>query len=203
MGSGVVGSATSRRFFHRWATATDIPVISAIMDAAISELQRNYLTAVQITASRELMGLDTRLIDDGTYLVIESVRESGCESGEETGRQDVGEIVGCGGWSKRKTLFGGNHTSGRDATLLDPARDAAPVRAMYTRPDWTRQGIGRLIVELCETAAREAGFSRTQLMATLSGEPLYLACGYRPKERLDVGTSRGITVPLIRMEKAL
>lgn len=200
MGSGVIGlatsvmgSATSRRFLHRWASVADIPVISAIMDAAISELQRDYLTTVQIAASRELMGLDTRLIDDRTYLVIE------IEAVGETSR----EIVGCGGWSKRKTLFGGNHTSGRDAALLDPARDAAPVRAMYTRPDWTRQGIGRLIIELCETAAREAGFSRTQLMATLSGEPLYLACGYRPRERLDVDTSAGITVPMIRMEKAI
>lgn len=179
-------------FSHRWATDNDIPAITAIMNAAIAELQRGFLTPCQIAASQELMGLDTQLIDDGTYLVIEA---ASADSGTE--------IVGCGGWSRRRTLFGGNHTAGRDASLLDPASDAAPVRAMYTRPDWTRRGIGRLVIELCEAAARTAGFSRTQLMATLSGEPLYLACGYRPMERIEVPTAKEITVPLIRMEKSI
>lgn len=182
-------TTTNAQFSHRWATAADIPAITAIMDVAIAELQRGFLTPEQIIASHELMGLDTQLIDDRTYLVIEVAGESDSE------------IVGCGGWSRRKTLFGGNHTGGRDASLLDPAKDAAPVRAMYTLPDWTRRGIGRLIIELCENAARAAGFSRTRLMATLSGEPLYLACGYRPTERVEVPTAKDITVPLIRMEK--
>ncbi len=183
---------TKPQFSHRWATDADIPAITAIMNAAIAELQQGFLTPPQIAASQELMGLDTQLIDDRTYLVIEA-------AGNAASR----EIVGCGGWSRRKTLFGGNHTGGRDASFLDPASDAAPVRAMYTRPDWTRRGIGRLIIELCEAAAREVGFSRTRLMATLSGEPLYLACGYRPVERVEVPTAQDITVPLIRMEKSI
>lgn len=167
------------QFSHRWATEADIPVIQEIMDAAITELQRGFLTPEQIAASNELMGLDTQLIDDGSYLVISAGSGAG------------GEVVGCGGWSKRKTLFGGNHTGGRDEGFLDPASDAAPVRAMYTRPSWVRRGIGRVIIALCEAAAREAGFKRTQLMATLSGEPLYLACGYKEVERREFPTTTG------------
>ncbi len=132
------------------------------------------------------MGLDTRLIDDGTYFVIE------CGP----------EIVGCGGWSRRTTLFGANHTSGRDDALLDPSTDAARVRAMYTHPKWARRGIGRMILTICENAAQLEGFKRYQLMATLSGEPLYKACGYKAVKREDVPTSNGISVPLILMEKS-
>ena len=132
------------------------------------------------------MGLDTQLIEDGTYFVIF--------------RQ--GKLAGCGGWSKRATLYGSNQTPGRNAALLDPAKDPARIRAMYTHPAHLRQGVGRLIMTLCEEAARNAGFRAMELMATMSGKPLYEACGYKPVEAIfdDRG---GAPVPLMRMRKIL
>ncbi len=164
--------------------ASDVPALIAVMDAAISELQRSFLDDAQIASSRAIMGIDTQLIDDGTYFVVES----------------GGEIAGCGGWSRRATLYGGNQTPGRDAKLLDPAVDPARVRAMYTRPAFARRGVGRLVLSLCEEAAAAEGFTRLELMATLSGEPLYTAYGFRPIERLEDATG-GAPVPIVRMEK--
>ncbi|HEY1797427.1 MAG TPA: GNAT family N-acetyltransferase [Stellaceae bacterium] len=156
------------------------------MDAAIGELQVGFLTPEQIVASRTVMGLDTQLLRDGTYFAVE----------------EDGVLAGCGGWSRRATLFGGNHTPGRDPGLLDPAVDAARVRAMYTAPGFTRRGVGRLILSLCESAAAAEGFRRVELAATLSGEPLYLASGYHPIAPFSVDVE-GTKVPLIRMEKGL
>jgi GNAT superfamily N-acetyltransferase len=156
------------------------------METAIAELQRPYLDERQIAASRAIMGLDTQLVEDGTYFVVEA----------------GGELAGCGGWSRRATLYGGDRSPGRDAALLDPARDAARVRAMYTHPRHARRGVGRLILSLCEAAARSAGFARVELMATLSGEPLYRSCGYEERERV-VDDRGGAPVPLVRMTKAL
>jgi len=173
-------------FTHRRATEADIPTLRALMDAAIGELQRGFLTPEQIAASRMVMGLDTQLIADGTYFAVEA----------------SGRLAGCGGWSRRATLFGGNHTAGRDPALLDPGTDAARIRAMYTSPDFTRRGVGRLILSLCEAAAAAEGFRRAELAATLSGEPLYLACGYHPIEPFAVEAD-GVKVPLIRMGKPL
>lgn len=174
-------------FTHRQATEADIPALTEIMHASIAKLQNDFLTPEQVKASFELMGMDTQLIADGTYYVIE------CE----------GAFVGCGGWSRRATLYGANHTKGRDARLLDPKTAPARIRAMYTHPNWARKGIGRLIMDLCESKAREEGFQTCQLMATLSGEPLYRVCGYTPVVYEDVETSSGVTVPLIKMEKPL
>ena len=170
----------------RVATLDDLPALTAIADAAIAELQRGYLDEAQIESSRAIMGIDTQLIDDGTYFVVES----------------DGDIAGCGGWSRRATLYGGNQTPGRDSKLLDPAVDPARVRAMYTHPAYARQGVGRLILSLCEAAAASEGFTRLELMSTLSGEPLYTAYGFRPLERLLDDTG-GAPVPIIRMEKAI
>lgn len=164
----------------------DLPALTALMEAAIAEMQRAFLDAAQIAASRAIMGLDTQLVDDGTYFVVE---------------QD-GIAAGCGGWSRRATLYGGDRTPGRDAALLDPAADPARVRAMYTHPRFARRGVGRLIIGLCEAAARAEGFAKVELMATLAGEPLYRACGYTPVERLVDGRG-GVDVPLVRMAKAL
>ena len=172
-------------FLYRPATAADIPVMVAIMEAAISSLMDDFLTPEQVEASFEVMGLDTQLVEDGTYYVI--------LEGEQ--------IVGCGGWSNRATLYGNNQTKGRDARLLDPARDAARIRAMYTHPDHVRRGVGRMVMELCEEKAQESGFSRCELMATLAGEPLYRACGYKVVEHEEAAASNGATVPLILMEK--
>jgi GNAT superfamily N-acetyltransferase len=171
---------------HRVARRDDVDALRALMDASIAELQKGFLDPAQIAASRAIMGLDTQLIDDGTYFVVE------CD----------GEIAGCGGWSRRATLYGGDHSTARDASLLDPTTDAARVRAMYTHPSHTRKGIGKLILSLCEDAARAEGYRATQLMATMSGVPLYTACGYAPQERI-MDDRGGVPVPLVRMTKRL
>ena len=171
---------------HRLARREDIPALRALMEAAIAELQKPFLDAHQISASRAIMGLDTQLIDDRTYFVIER----------------GGELAGCGGWSRRATLYGGDQTPGRDAALLDPAADAARVRAMYTDPRHARRGVGRLILSLCEDAARSEGFGRVELAATLAGVPLYRACGYQADESI-LDDRGGAAVPLVRMSKRL
>lgn len=174
-------------FTHRPAVAADIAAIRPLMDASIGELLKPYLDADGVAASFDVMGLDTQLIADGTYHVVEA----------------DGVVVGCGGWSRRSTLFGGDHTAGRDAALLDPAVEPARVRAMYTHPAWTRRGIGRLILDICEGEAAGEGFAACELAATLAGEPLYRACGYVEVERFSADTSTGVAVPLIRMRKAI
>jgi len=156
------------------------------MEVSIRELQRPFLSEDQIASSRQIMGLDTQLIDDGTYFIVE----------------EVGTIAGCGGWSRRATLYGGDATGGRDAALLDPSRDAARVRAMYTHPRFARRGVGRLILALCEQAARAEGFRSMELMATLSGEPLYRACGFQEMARV-ADVRGGASVPLLKMRKDL
>jgi GNAT superfamily N-acetyltransferase len=116
--------------------------------------------------------------------------------------EQEGALAGCGGWSRRATLYGGDRSPGRNAALLDPAKDAARVRGMYTHPDFTRRGVGRLILSLCEDAARKEGFTRVELMATMAGTPLYRACGYQVIE-LVTDDRGGVPVPLLRMLKAL
>lgn len=171
-------------FASRLAVLEDVAALTVLMDRAIAELQRAFLDEAQIASSRAIMGIDTQLIDDGTYFVVES----------------GADVAGCGGWSRRATLYGGNHTPGRDSQLLDPSVDPARVRAMYTNPAYARRGVGRLILSLCEAAAAAEGFTRLELMSTLSGEPLYTAYGFRPLERLE-DSAGGVPVPLLRMEK--
>ena len=192
---------------HRLAVDADLPALTALMDAAIGELQRGFLTAAQIEASRLIMGLDTQLIADGTYFVVEEAGEDSLPVGRpdaEPASNSAGRprVAGCGGWSRRATLYGGDHSPGRDAALLDPATDAARVRAMYTHPAFARRGVGRLILSLCEAAARAEGFGRVELAGTLSGRPLYEACGYRVIEPFEDARG-GAPVPLLRMGKAL
>ena len=178
---------TPHTLTHRLALTSDIPTLKSLMAESIRELLKDFLPLPAIEASFEVMGLDTRLIDDGTYFVVE------CD----------GAIAGCGGWSRRNTLFGGDHTAARNDALLDPKTDAARVRAMYTSPCFARRGVGRLVLSLCERAASSEGFTRAELAATLAGEPLYRACGYREIERFEAPTSKGIRIPLIRMGKAI
>lgn len=148
---------------HRIATQDDIPTISVLMERAIESLQRGFLSPEEIAASRSSMGLDTQLIADGTYFLVEA----------------DGRLAGCGGWSRRATLYGGSHSAAlRDDRLLDPSREPARVRAMYTDPAFVRRGIGRLILSLAEDAARAAGFARgadgdAGGRATVSGERLH------------------------------
>ena len=112
-------------------------------------------------------------------------------------------MVGCGGWGKRRTLYGGDHTAGRDDTLSDPSVDAARIRAMYTHPDWTRRGIGRLLLELGENAARDAGFRTIELGSTIPGEPFYLASGFTEVSRDVFEGANGAVNVVIRMTKEL
>lgn len=171
---------------HRIATPDDAPALAGVMEAAIAELQKGFLDPAQIESSRMIMGLDRQLLVDGTYFMVEA----------------DGKIAGCGGWSRRATLYGGDHTPGRDAALLDPATEPARVRAMYTHPDFARRGVGRLILDLCEAAARAEGFRRVELMATLSGRALYSQCGYEDIEAIEDARG-GAAVPLVRMGKAI
>jgi GNAT superfamily N-acetyltransferase len=176
---------THEIFTHRLAQRDDLDLLKALMDAAISENQKTFLNESQIASSRAIMGLDTQLVDDGTYFIVEA----------------DGQLAGCGGWSRRATMYGGDQTPGRSAALLDPSKDAARIRAMYTHPNHTRKGIGRLIISLCEEAAKAEGFTKMELVATLSGEPLYRDCGFESYEEI-VDDRGGAGVPLLRMRKS-
>lgn len=165
----------------------ELAELRALMAASIRQLVGAYLDAARVEASHEIMGIDTQLIEDGTYFVVE------CE----------GRIAGCGGWSRRATMFGGDHSVGRDARPLDPATEPARVRAMYTHPDFARRGVGRLVLSLCEAAAAGEGFRSLELVATVAGEPLYLAYGFSILERIEVPTSKAVTVPCALMAKSI
>ncbi|MDQ2869423.1 MAG: GNAT family N-acetyltransferase [Acidobacteriota bacterium] len=139
------------------------------------------------SALTHIFGVDTRLIEDGTYFVIE----------------EEGRPVACGGWSRRRTLYGGDQSAGRSDEWLDPAADPARIRAFFVHPDRARRGYGRLLLEFCEAAARAEGFESMELMATLSGVPLYERCGYTRVESVEVELPDGVLFPLIRMSKTL
>ncbi len=173
---------------HRLAAEADLPALKALMHRSIGELQRSFLSEAEIAASYGVMGLDTQLVADRTYFAVDA----------------DGVLAGCGGWSRRATLYGGDHTTAvRNPALLDPAKDAARVRAMYTDPAFARRGVGRLILSLCEAAAAAEGFTRVQLAATLAGVPLYRACGYAEVERMAGGPVNGVLVPLVLMGKGI
>lgn len=171
---------------YRIAQPQDRAALREVMKASINHLQKPFLSEAQIKASWLFMGIDTQLIEDQSYFVIE------CD----------GQIAGCGGWSYRETLYGGDSAPGRNTALLDPLRQAAKIRAMYTHPKFTRRGVGRLILSLCEDAAQKAGFKRAEMMATMAGVPLYKACGYEIIEHFEE-TRGAVPVPLIRMGKSL
>lgn len=170
----------------RLATEADLPALKPLMDQAIGDLLKPFLSQEQVEASRAIMGIDTQLIADRTYFVVEI----------------DGEVAGCGGWSRRATLYGGDHTPGREPALLDPKTEAARVRAMYTNPAFTRRGVGRAVLDAAEAAARAEGFSAVELAATMGGLPLYRACGYRDVEAFEDDRG-GVAVPLVRMRKTL
>lgn len=170
----------------RLANVSDIFEIEHLMNLSINRLQSGYLSPRQIRASHAAMGLDTQLIEDKTYF---------CVFDGET-------LVGCGGWSFRATLYGGNHTAGRSARRLDPATERARIRAMYTHPDHTKRGIGRVILEASEAAASSAGFHKLEMAATLAGEPFYLKCGYEVESRW-VDQNGEVDIPLLTMVKSI
>jgi N-acetylglutamate synthase-like GNAT family acetyltransferase len=172
----------------RRATTDDVPQLKVLIDASVRGLQAADYTATEIDrALATVYGVDTQLIADGTYWLVEA----------------DGEIVGCGGWSKRKTLFGGDQYAGREDSLLDPRRDAAKIRAFFVHPNWARRGVGTRILDACESAAQDAGFSRFEMGATLTGVPFYAARGYVAGERFTAPLPGGESLAIVRMEKAV
>ena len=171
----------------RLATPADVGALEDLIERSTRVLQVPFLSPEQLAASLEVMTLDMQLIDDGTYFVAE----------------EDGIVVGCGGWTCRRGFVTGQRLTHPDGELLVPQRDPARVRAMYSHPDHARNGIGRLVLKACENAAREAGFTKGELLATLAGEPLYLAGGWRATARTVVATPSGVDVPAVRMTKQL
>ena len=179
----------------RTATTADVPRLREVIEASVRGLQADDYTPAQMDgALKSVYGVDSQLIADGTYLVAE-VLDSNQDSPTNP------EIVGCGGWSKRKTLYGGDQFAAREDSLLDPAGDAARIRAFFVHPKWARRGIGSRILEACEKAAREAGFTRLEMGATLSGVAFYQAKGYAALENLEAPLGNGETLSIVRMAK--
>jgi GNAT superfamily N-acetyltransferase len=172
----------------RQAVLADIPALRVLIDVSVRGLQTADYTPAEIEgALQSVYGVDSRLIADGTYFVVEA--------------ESV--IVGCGGWSKRKTLFGGDRWSGREDALLNPQQDAAKIRAFFVHPRWVRHGIGSVILEACEKAAAIAGFTRFEMGATLTGVPLYSARGYVALENIEAPLANGESLTVVRMEKRM
>ena len=176
----------------RPAGREDTVALQRLIEASARGLQAGDYSAAQIEAAvSQVFGVDTTLIDDGTYFAAEIPAEG----------TRPANLVGCGGWSRRKTLFGGDQWHGHDEVLLDPARDAAKIRAFFVHPSWARRGVGTLILNACETAALAAGFRRLEMAATLTGVKFYEARGYEQRARFDVQLGNGRCIEVIRMEK--
>jgi GNAT superfamily N-acetyltransferase len=175
----------------RLAESRDVPSLRELIKASVRGLQSEDYSAAQLeNALRTVYGVDTQLISDGTYFAAE-ITES----------PEPPLLVACGGWSKRKTLYGGDQFAAREDSLLDPATDAAKIRAFFVHPAWARRGIGGMILKACEEAAVAAGFRRLEMGATLTGVPFYRANGYRELETTEVPLADGLTLPIVRMGK--
>jgi GNAT superfamily N-acetyltransferase len=175
----------------RLATPDDISEIEKLIEVSVRVLQRGeYSEAQREGALGTVFGVDTQLIADRTYYLAVARGIDGRET-----------LVGCGGWSKRKTLFGSDHGPNRTSELLDPKKDGAKIRAFFVHPEWARRGIGTLILNACEEAASKAGFRRFEMGATLTGVPMYAARGYREVERMVVPLKNGESLPVVRMAK--
>jgi N-acetylglutamate synthase-like GNAT family acetyltransferase len=173
-------------FQLRTATRADIPALHELIAASVRQLMTWAYSRSQLEAALGTwLGVDTQLVDDGTYFIAE------CE----------GVMVGCGGWSKRKTPYGSDQRPGREDTLLDPRTEAAKIRAFFVHPEWARRGIGSMILRECERAALAAGFTQFEMGATLSGVPLYEKYGYVAMEKVELPLANGETLPIVRMAK--
>jgi GNAT superfamily N-acetyltransferase len=172
----------------RTATLDDVPALHELIEQSVRRLQANDYTPAQIEgALGHALGLDTQLVQDGTYFIAEM----------------AGAFAGCGGWSYRRTLFGSDGGPDRANALLDPAVDAAKIRAIFVHPDWSRRGIGTAILKHCEDAAVAAGFHRFEMGSTLTGVPLYSLKGYIARERIDIPLPNGEVLPVVKMTKEL
>ena len=176
-------------FRLRLAKMEDVPELRALIEASVRGLQAGDYTAEQIEESlRSVYGVDTQLIADGTYYAVEAPN---------------GGLAGCGGWSRRRTLYGGDQFAAREDSLLDPEREAAKIRAFFVHPQWARRGVAGIILAACESAAWNAGFTRLEMGATLTGVPFYNSKGYREIEALEAPMTGGISLPIVRMAKQL
>lgn len=182
---------TTPKILIRKAIPADVPRLREVIEASVRGLQSGDYSPAQIEgALRTVYGVDSQLIADGTYFVA-----------AVSDLPNQHEIVACGGWSKRKTLYGGDQFAAREDSLLDPAHDAAKIRAFFVHPDWARRGIGGMILEACEQAAKSAGFTRLEMGATLSGVAFYAAKGYTALENLEAPLGNGEALPIVRMAK--
>jgi len=185
----------------RLAVPEDVPVLRGLIEASVRGLQTQDYTPAQIEgALKTVFGVDSQLIADGTYIVAEAESGPGDRAGAANAPAGL-MIVGCGGWSKRKTLYGSDHWTGREDALLDPLRDAAKIRAFFIHPDWARRGVGSMILKACEDAARSAGFTRYEMGATLTGAKLFGAKGYVAVKPISIPLMNGESLPVIHMEK--
>ena len=172
----------------RLASFEDVPALQQLIAESVRRLSRDYYTGRQIeSAIKYIFGVDSQLLLDRTYYVIEEDKV----------------IIACGGWSKRKTLYGGDQHKDKADPLLDPEKDAARIRAFFVHPEWARKGLGRHILQLCEKAAMKNGFTQMALGATLSGVPLYRAMGYTEIDRTDEIMPDNEVMPIIKMKKNL
>lgn len=195
--------STATNISIRKAIPSDVPFLRELIDASVRGLQAQDYTPTQIdSALITVFGVDSQLVADGTYFV--AVAETADNKHELLPHSSSAKvIVGCGGWSKRKTLYGSDHWTGREDELLDPQVDAAKIRAFFIHPDWARLGIGSSILKTCEDAAAEAGFTRCEMGATLTGVKLFGAKGYTAIENILVPLKNGEGLPVVRMSKQL
>jgi len=185
----------------RLAVPEDVPVLRELIDASVRGLQTQDYTPAQIEgALKTVFGVDSQLITDGTYIVARAEPTAIERTGAKHAQPEL-MIVGCGGWSKRKTLYGSDHWTGREDALLDPLRDAAKIRAFFIHPDWARRGVGGMILQACEDAARAAGFTRFEMGATLTGAKLFGVKGYVAVKPISIPLSNGESLPVLHMEK--
>lgn len=184
-------SSPPSAFRLRKATLEDIPELKQLIDASVRALHAGHYTQEQISGAltKNTYGTDTTLVHDEHYFVVEASPPEGPK------------IVGCGGWSHRRTLYGGDRHQARDDDVLNPATEAGKIRAFFVHPDWTRQGIGGIVLRACEGAAREAGFKEVEMVATLSGVPFYTATGYRELGEVEESVGAGVVLKFVRMGK--
>jgi GNAT superfamily N-acetyltransferase len=191
----------TQRIRLRLAVPEDVPVLRELIETSVRGLQTEDYTPAQIEgALQTVFGVDSKLIADGTFIVAEAPPNPE-ETAQDTSVKANWAIVGCGGWSKRKTLYGSDHWTGREDVLLDPQRDAAKIRAFFVHPAWARHGVGSMILQACEEAARAAGFTRYEMGATLTGAKLFGVKGYVPVKPISIALNNGETLPVIHMEK--
>jgi len=192
---------TQANIHLRLAVPEDVPVLQELINKSVRGLQTMDYTPAQIEgALQTVFGVDSQLIADGTYIVAEAERNAIALDDAAPEPSEL-IIVGCGGWSKRKTLYGSDHWTGRADALLDPLCDAAKIRAFFTPPDWARRGVGSLLLKACEDAARSAGFTRYEMGATLTGAKLFGVKGYAAVKPISIPLVNGELLPVIHMEK--